>query len=450
MFWSLRAFWCAIFFCSLFSSCLKAQTNIISAQPIQNTGIAANPEPSIVVTFGSPRPAQNDVLSKGNWAVSSQGRGSNRPLHITDVFAPDFGIDGAVYLQVDVDYSFFCNDAIPAEQAQKTIQIVYQTTKEYVAFGPSTIKCRPGSASGGLSAATKKDNSDIYIGGSYTGVESGDPQWNLDTFGGYMKQFPKGGAIGAFGEAKTNSSKTADLDSFLAYAVYEHTLFDKQVQERVFAGKDGLWGPFQAPFFAYRVIGGEFDRKATQLNLIQSPTLVIPFRLAKGTIVRNIPAKLQWPAMTATFGLEVVNARMSVLSIEHDWLTRGLIGATLAGGYTPNNPRFNSIAVTSNWQLRMPSAPELFYDSKFAPRKADGTKGNAPPMLGTQPRHYLDTTFTYRLLDWIGVTFEHSYGSLPPVFNKTENTFKLGLSLTVKQSNAGRYSILRPSVLGSK
>lgn len=450
MFSLLRAFRCAIFFSLLFSLNLEAQTNIISAQPIQNTGIAANPEPSIIVTFGSARPAESDVLMKGNWAVSSQGRGSNRPLHITGVLAPDFGIDGSVYLQVDADYSFFCDGTIPEEQAQKTLQIVFQTTKEYVAFGPSTIKCRSEQARSRVSSSTKRDNSDIYISGSYTGVENGVPQWNLDTFGGYLKQFPKGGSIGVYGEAKTNSSTTADLDSFLTYAVYEHTLLDKQVQERVIAGKDGFWGPFQAPFFAYRIVGGEFDRKATQLNLIQSPALVVPFRLATGTIMRRIPAKLQWPAMTATFGVEMVNARISALPAEHDWFTRGLIGATLAGGYTPSNPKFNSIAVTSNWQLRLPSAPEIFYDSRFAPRKADGTKGITPPMLGTQPRHFLDTTLTYKLFDWIGVTFEHSYGSLPPAFNKTDHTFKLGLSLTVKQSNAGRYSILRPSVLGSK
>jgi hypothetical protein len=65
-------------------------------------------------------------------------------------------------------------------------------------------------------------------------------------------------------------------------------------------------------------------------------------------------------------------------------------------------------------------------------------------MAGTQPRHYLDTTITYKLFSWVGVSFEHSYGSLPPAFNITDHTYKIGLSLTLKQSNAGRYTIMRP------
>jgi hypothetical protein len=149
--------------------------------------------------------------------------------------------------------------------------------------------------------------------------------------------------------------------------------------------------------------------------------------------------------MTATLGVEVVDAKESALPITQPWHTRGLVGATFSAGYVPATPRFNSISVTSNWQMRLPSAPEIFYDPKFAPRNANGTRGNPPAMLGTQPRHYVDSSVTYNLYSWIGLTFEHSFGSLPPAFNKTNHTFEVGVSLTLKQSGNGRNSILRPA-----
>lgn len=65
-------------------------------------------------------------------------------------------------------------------------------------------------------------------------------------------------------------------------------------------------------------------------------------------------------------------------------------------------------------------------------------------MLGTQARHSLDTKLTYNVAKWAGITFEHTYGSLPPLFKKTGNTFEFGLVLTLKQTSYGRYSILKP------
>jgi hypothetical protein len=95
----------------------------------------------------------------------------------------------------------------------------------------------------------------------------------------------------------------------------------------------------------------------------------------------------------------------------------------------------------------LPSAPEIFYDDKFAPLDPSTGKKNAkktPAMLGTQPRHDFDTKLTYNYAPWGGITFEHTYGSLPPSFVKTDHSFAFGLSFTLQQSSYGRYSILKP------
>ena len=97
--------------------------------------------------------------------------------------------------------------------------------------------------------------------------------------------------------------------------------------------------------------------------------------------------------------------------------------------------------------MRLLSAAEIFYDDKFVP--IDPTTGmkntkETPPMLGTQPRQYLDTKVTYNYAAWGGLTFEHTYGSLPPAFTKTDQTFTIGLTFSLQQASFGRTSILRP------
>lgn len=415
----------------------ESQTKIIAVNALENSGVvpASGPLPSVVVSFDTPLPAESDVKQNTRWSVSSQRTGANRALTVRAVYTHDLSTEHAVYLQLNVDFNFFCY----ADPPQQTLRVVYQSDTEYVPFGPARITCpkKAGTAKpvAPLVSAQREDDSDIYINGSYTGVQNGSPVWDLDSFGGYMKELNGAGALGAYAQAKTSSSTTADLDSFEAYGSYVYT-----PPSRV-----GFVGPFQAPFLAYRFVGGEFDRKLNQLNIIQSPTVVVPFRLAtKHAVAKDYSSDFKWPRMTATLGVEVVNARESALPIVHRWYTRGLLGATFATAYTPDSPKFNSIAVTSTWQLRLPSAPEIFYDPRFAPVEADGTKGTPPAMAGTQPRHYIDTTITYNLFSWVGISFEHSYGSLPPAFNITDHTYKIGLSLTLKQSNAGRYAIMRP------
>jgi len=100
--------------------------------------------------------------------------------------------------------------------------------------------------------------------------------------------------------------------------------------------------------------------------------------------------------------------------------------------------------VTSAYQVRILSAPEIFYDPKFGVLNKTTGKTVIPPLLGTQPRHNVDTKVTYSLVKWAAFTFENTYGSLPPVFVKTDQTFSFGLSFTLKQTSYGRYSILRP------
>jgi len=116
----------------------------------------------------------------------------------------------------------------------------------------------------------------------------------------------------------------------------------------------------------------------------------------------------------------------------------GKVSATIR-----SSPFLQPLAVAASNQLH--HYPAIPYDDRFAPvDPVTGRKGDTPPMLGTQPRRSLDTQLTYMFVKWAGVSFEHTYGSLPPAFEKTGNTFKVGLTFTLKETSFGRYSILRP------
>jgi hypothetical protein len=226
-----------------------------------------------------------------------------------------------------------------------------------------------------------------------------------------------------------------DPNSFLVYGIYEKNL-----------GGDKWLGPFQQPFyFNYRFAGAEFNRTGDQINFVTSPMLTVPMRLS-GKLQSQLPQGVStFPSVNLVMGTEFVDVEKSVLAPTGHWHTRGLLGATFAAGVAPKKPWLYSVQFTSSYQIRLPSAPEIYFDPKFATvNPATGKVGATPPRLGTQPRHSIDSKVTYNIFEWFGFTFEHTYGSLPPSFVKTDQTFALGLTFTLKETSNARYAILRP------
>ncbi len=322
----------------------------------------------------------------------------------------------------------------------KQIQILLVTTTDFTQIPaltkPTELGIGTGPPPGVFAAAKGKSDADVYFSGSYTAILDGAPVYDIDAFAGYMLPLSANsdaGKIGLYGQVRTKMSQVADPNSFLTYLVYQNVI-----------GNGGWLGPFQAPIFNYRFFGSEFDRTATELTLITSPEITVPFRPFKPPA--NVSSKISWPQFNLLMGAEFVDVRKSVLA-PVGWHTRGLLGATFSSGYAPKQNFFDSVQLSSSWQLRLPSAPEIYYDPRFAP--IDPTTGQKnlkkiPAMLGTQPRHYLDTKLTFNYAVWGGITFEHTYGSLPPAFNKTDQTFALGLTFTLQQASYGRTAILRP------
>ncbi len=390
---------------------------------------------SIFVAFDYPIPKVDDLPKAEAWeiyqkVVEEGGTPRIEKLTVDAVDASMLATSSTVLLKLK----------IPVSKDARSLDITLITATYILHLPAATLPARPADEGGPkLEGSKGKSDSDIYFNGSYAATEGSGSIYDIDAFAGYMEGLQKGkkyyGELGAYGQVRTKQSTTVSPNSFQVYGVYQRLL-----------SNGTQWkSQFQIPYLNFRFAGLEFDLSGKQLNFVTSPVLTLPVRLSGKTLGRVEPG-FTVPHMVFTLGPEFVNVGKSALAPTGQWHTRGLFGASFAAGYEAPEPKklFESLQLSSSYQVRLPSSPEIFYDDKFATTNPLTGKMVTPPRLGTQPRHFVDTTICYNLVKWVGVTFENTYGSLPPAFTKTDATYTVGLSFTLKQTSYGRYSILRP------
>lgn len=415
-----------------------AKTPVVSAQIVDSLNRSL-----IHVIFDDPPPSIDDISSPASWVIYIKSQDGKNPAEIqklevdsvdTSLFTTQNSITLTLKTPVSKNVKLLDTTLLTSSLILHLAQV---TDSNSLAAAPETPE---GGKKAPVTAGASKSDSDIYFNGSYTAAEGGSPIYNIDAFAGYMQALQNKtayyGKLGVYGQATTKASATIDPNSFMAYMVYQRYLP---------LWENGWRGPFQDPYFNYRFAGLESDKTGAQINFISSPVMTFPIRFS-GKIRGAAKPGFIMPHTTLNLGTEFVDVEKSVLAPTGTWHTRGLASALFSTGYTPAKPLpiFASIGLTSSYQVRILSTPEVFYDPKFGVLNPATGKTVIPAMLGTQPRHYVDTKLSYNFTKWVGFTFENTYGSLPPVFLKTDQTFALGLSLTLKQSNSGRYSILRP------
>jgi hypothetical protein len=388
------------------------------------------------VLFDNPYPSESDVGSKEYWIVfakDKKGRVTRYEVKSVDAsaFKPNSKDEKKVVLELTL--------ALPTDTAAVDITVV--NTKFIIHTSVTDIFAVGAPTKGPFKACSGKSDCDIYVTGSYTASIGGSPLYAIDSFGGYMRSVSEEknyGKLGFYGQIQEKSASTVNPDSFLGYLDYQRVL-----GSGAWFGP-GSFKPFQAPIFNYRFVGTEFNKTGDNLNFVTSPVVTFPIRLS-GKLSDPIKQGITFPILTIALGTEFVDVKRSVLARTGAWHVRGLMGATFAGGIPFKKSFLYSIQLTSSYQLRLPSADEIYYDSKFAPiNPTTGKAGAIPPHVGTQPRHYVNNKVTYNLVRWFGVTFEHSFGSLPPSFVKTNQTFAVGLTFSLAEASFGRYSILKP------
>jgi hypothetical protein len=404
------------------------------APVILEAGVNAENPARIHVLLEDPTPKAADLPGRDGWLVYEKTQtGKTAParmhkLEVESVDTSELGTSDMLYLNLKEPVS---DDVTWMELTMSGESYLLH---QQVSFHPK----KGGEKPPPLAGAPNKSDSDVYFNGSLAATAGQSPVYNIDAFAGYMEGLQSKkryfGELGAYGQVRTIQSNAINPNSFEVYGVYQ----------RMVTKTEHWYGPFQAPYVTYRFAGWEFDLGGKELNFVTSPVVTIPFRFSgkQGVMKKGFTA----PHMVLHLGTEFVDVEQSALARTGAWHTRGLMGVSFATAYQPADATkyLDSVTLSSAYQVRLVSAPEIFYDPKFATINRATGVAVTPPMLGTQPRHFVDTTLCYHLTKWVGVTFENTYGSLPPAFNKTPVTYNLGLSFTLKEPSAARYSILRP------
>jgi hypothetical protein len=406
--------------------------------PVVSAAIVDSANPALIhVTFDYPLPAVKDLPAAGLWQVYERVQDSKdalprvQKIEVEAVDTSDFAGSYTVALKM--------HEAVSAHA--KSLEMLIVAPTYFLHLPAAILPAVKGDESSVqlVAGSSGKSDSDIYFNGSIAATEGSNPIYDVDAFAGYMEGIQRGttnyGEVGVYGQVRTKQSQTVNPNSFQAYLVYQ----------RLLSNGTHWHGQFQVPYGDYRIAGMESDLGGKQVNFVNSPVVTIPIRFS-GKTLGPIEPGFSVPHMVLHLGTEFVDTKKSPLPATEGWHTRGLIGASFTAGYKPQEPKslFQGLQLTSSYQLRLPSAPEIFYDPKFAQLNPATGLRVTPPMAGTEPRHFVDTTICYNFVKWVAFTFENTYGSLPPVFTKTDATFNLGLSFTLKQTSYGRYSILRP------
>lgn len=90
-----------------------------------------------------------------------------------------------------------------------------------------------------------------------------------------------------------------------------------------------------------------------------------------------------------------------------------------------SNPK-HAIIFNSTYTVRLPARDELFLETRHSQ--------DPVPLLGTNPRHYVENNLTFKVTDYFGFKFQHSYGDLPPTFKFVDNKGSIGIVFQAMQA----------------
>ena len=267
-----------------------------------------------------------------------------------------------------------------------------------------------------FSAAKDKKTADVYMKLGYSPAIGSPPQYSIDTAVALL--LPVGtttnrGYLGGLATVNTDNRQQVDPDSFRVFLAYQYVL--SAPTESKAEGIVFTWLPG----------GGEFERKANNLNFISSPMLEFPLRLFPKTYTDSKqPIASLVPLVGAEFGENFTNA------VTHDGLGglfRGLLGVNAMLHFNPKLPGFQGIQVSSSYKIRLPAVAEVFTNT------ATNSAGKVVdvPSLSTKARNYVKSEIDFVLVKSLSFSITHEHGELPPAFRVIGNKVTIGLTYSL-------------------
>jgi hypothetical protein len=375
-----------------------------SAADYKISSVSRDPKGTkVTVRFAAgSEPPKAAAEAKENWSVLLFP--GSRPATVEAAAAVEYEHYGEVNLTVNI--------GAPAEPKQYLVVFHNgdQVADKLQAYNRKPLPTGP-------TAATSRDDSNVYVFGGINAAAGVKPTFNIDSFIDWRPSL-NGFTVNA--AVKTDNRKKVDPDSFTVKLGYVRLLGA--------TGHSTSTGPhFDGVAIKLLPAGTEFDRKRRNLNFVASPLVIFPFH-AYSTDAQTGNVLRVWN-LSLRFGAEVGNNFRNSLD------ENGFGGfARLLGGATNNlifrkALSFDRISLTSDYEARLPNQAELFSDSTIK------VNGEDTPVFRTsrQTRHHLTNDLNFMINEYWGFAVKHEYGSLPPVFNLVDHKVSIGLTFKLKE-----------------
>ncbi len=268
-----------------------------------------------------------------------------------------------------------------------------------------TTPCTTPAPTQGKGSSTNDLN---LFGGINSGVGT-KPTYTIDSSFDFH---PLGNGWGVAASVKTDNRARVDPDSFSGTLDYRKLLSTPK--------SSGEQIVFQGALLQVNYAGVEFDRKGHNLNFVSSPYIVLPFDFhtaSAGSVVNLIGFDLK-------LGVEAGrNFRNSLNQNGYGGFARTLGGGAL-NVTLRSVPGFTKVVLKSSYEVRLPDKAELFGTTNAA--------NVTTYVYSKKARNWVSTSASFYFSQQWSFTVQHSYGSLPPAFDFTDQQLSLGFKFALK------------------
>jgi hypothetical protein len=278
----------------------------------------------------------------------------------------------------------------------------------------------------GLKPAKDRTDADLYASGTFSAGQGTKPLYVLDMKANLVKQISRNQTkLGVNAEVLTNTGTEVpvnrtevDPDSIKAAITLQ--------------GLRSLNGSFNGLFWDFRPVAGEFARKYPESNITTEGAL-------RSTLEPQGGKKTGFFWFTPKAGYEIGHnlnkpSRLFKRPVDlqnYNVIARVLVGADI--GYVlyakGDDPK---LQITASYQGRLPFTDEPFTTVQDVPDASGKIQRVQMVDMRSNMRHFTKNALTWNVTPLVGITLEHHYGALPPLFQMVRNQISVGLVFKAK------------------
>ncbi|HKV93140.1 MAG TPA: hypothetical protein VJW20_11395 [Candidatus Angelobacter sp.] len=386
------------------------QYDLVKLEPPRKNDCGA----SCTLSLHTKQPAPDDAKDEANWRVTAQDSKTKQLFHLHLIVKP--AVSGT-----DVTLTFDRSQISSQDLKPLVWKVAY-----IGASGVSVATTAAASSASGLKSAKDRTDADLYASGTFSAGQGTKPLYVLDMKANIVKAISRNQTkAGVTAEVLTNTGTEVpvnrtevDPDSIKAALTLQ--------------GLHPINGPFDGLFWDFRPVAGEFARKYPESNITTEGSL-------RSTLTPQRVVKTGFFWFTPKAGYEIGHNlnkpsqlfKRPVDLQNYNVIARALVAADV--GYVlyakGDDPK---LQITASYQGRLPFTDEPFTTVQDVPDASGKIQRVQVVDMRSNMRHFTKNALTWNVTQLVGITFEHHYGALPPLFQMVRNQISVGLVFKAK------------------